>query len=131
MTSRKYDVIYKTVMADGAFMLMRDKQVTYIKLEARWGKGVIEIQKALEEVGSEFVLPYSSITRWVRQFNNGRNTVSNKHLCRRPLSATTGENVENVAKLLNDDRRYCYVHTQLFLALYMCVFIFGFPCGYL
>ena len=24
----------------------------------------------------------------------------------------------------------CYVHTQLFLALYMCVFIFGFPCGY-
>ena len=25
----------------------------------------------------------------------------------------------------------CYVHTQLFLALYMCVFIFGFPCGYL
>ena len=25
---------------------------------------------------------------------------------------------------------YCYVHTQLLLALYMCVFIFGFPCGY-
>ena len=25
---------------------------------------------------------------------------------------------------------YCYVPTQLFLALYMCVFIFGFPCGY-
>ena len=73
---------------------------------ARRGKSVIEIQKALEEVGSEFVLPYSSITRWVRQFNDGRNTVSNKHLCGRPLSATTGENVENVAKLLNDDRRY-------------------------
>ena len=34
------------------------------------------------------------------------NTVSNKHLCGRPLSATTGENVENVAKLLNDDRRH-------------------------
>ena len=65
-----------------------------------------EIQKALEEIGSEFVLPYSSITQWVRQFNNGRNTVSNKHLCRKPLLATTGENVENVAKLLNDDRRY-------------------------
>ena len=25
----------------------------------------------------------------------------------------------------------CYVHTQLFLSLYMCVFILnGFPCGY-
>ena len=79
---------------------------SYTKIEARWGKSAIEIQKALEEVGSEFVLPYSSITRWVRQFNNGLNTLSNKHLCGRLLSATTGENVENVAKLLNDDRRY-------------------------
>ena len=25
----------------------------------------------------------------------------------------------------------CYVHTQFYLALYMCVFILnGFPCGY-
>ena len=63
MTSRKYDIIYKTVMADGAFTLTRDKQVTYIKIEARWGKSAIEIQKVLEEVGSEFVLPYSSITQ--------------------------------------------------------------------
>ena len=106
MTSRKYDVIYKTVMADGAFWLTLDEQVTYTKIGARRGKSEIEIQKVLEEVGSEFLLPYSSITRWVRQFNNGRNTVSKKRLCGRPLSATTGENVENVAKLLNDDRRY-------------------------
>ena len=69
MTSRKYDVIYKTVMADSAFTLTRDEQVTYIKIEARRGKSAIEIQKALEEVGSEFVLPYSSITQWVRQFS--------------------------------------------------------------
>ena len=93
-------------MVDSAFTLTSDKQVTYIKIEARQGKSVIEIQKALEEVGSEFALPYSSITRWVRQFNNGRNTVSNKHLCERLLSAVTGENVENVAKLQNDDRWY-------------------------
>ena len=106
MTSCKYDVIYKTVMADGAFTLTHDKQITYIKIEARRGKSTTEIQKVLKKVGSEFVLPYSSITRWVRQFNNGRNTVSNKHLCRRPLSATTGENVKNDANLLNDDRRY-------------------------
>ena len=32
--------------------------------------------------------------------------VINKHLCGRPLSATNAENVENVAKLLNDERRY-------------------------
>ena len=58
-------------MVDGAFMLMRNKHVTYIKIEARRGKSPIEIQKALDEVGSEFVLPYSSITLWVRQFNKG------------------------------------------------------------
>ena len=81
MMSHKFDVIYKTVMADGAFTLTHDKQVTYIKTKARRGKSAIEIQKALEEEGSEFVLPYSSIIRWVRQFKNGQNTVSNKHLC--------------------------------------------------
>ena len=64
MSSGKYDIIYKTVMADGASTPTRDEQVTYIKTEARWGKSTIE-------VGSEFVLPYSSITQWVRQFNNG------------------------------------------------------------
>ena len=58
-------------MVDGAFTLTHREQVTYIKTEARWGKSMIEIQKALEEVGSEFVPTYSSITRWVRQFNNG------------------------------------------------------------
>ena len=56
MTSRKYDVIYKTVMADSAFMLMHGEQVTFIKIEARLCKSAIEIQKALKEVGSEFVL---------------------------------------------------------------------------
>ena len=103
MMSRKYDVIYKTVMEDGVFTRTHDEQVTYIKIEARRDNSAIKIQKTVKEVGSEFLLPYSSITRWVRQFN-GRNTVSNKHLCGRPLLATTGENVENVAKLLNDDR---------------------------
>ena len=58
-------------MVDSAFTLTHNKQVTYIKIDARLGKSAIEIQKALKEVGSEFVLPYSSITRWVKQFNNG------------------------------------------------------------
>ena len=62
MTSRKYDVNYKTVMADGAVTLMPNEQETYIKIEARWGKSMIEIKKALKEVGIEFALPYSSIT---------------------------------------------------------------------
>ena len=64
--TRKYDIICKTVMGDGAFTLTCDEQVTYIKIEARRGKSAIEIQKALEEEGSEFVLQYCSITCWVR-----------------------------------------------------------------
>ena len=72
MTSHKYDVIYKTVMEDIAFTLTCYEQVTCIKIEARRGKSVIEIKKALEEieikkvleeVGSVFVFTYSSITR--------------------------------------------------------------------
>ena len=42
--------------------------------------------------------------------------------------------VLSLGQYLGKDTNYihylCYVHTQLFLALYMCVFIFGFPCGY-
>ena len=49
-------------MADGAFTPTCDERVAYIKIEARRGKSAIEIQKALKEVGSVFVLPYSSIT---------------------------------------------------------------------
>ena len=52
------------------------------------------------------MLGYSTIRRWVREFNNGRSDGSKKHLCGRPVSATDGENVEKVGKLLNDDRRY-------------------------
>ena len=64
------------------------------------------ILNALEEVVPTSVLAYSTIRRWVREFNNGRIDVSKTHLCGRPVSATDGENVEKVAKLLNDDRRY-------------------------
>ena len=49
--SCKYDIIYKTVIGDGAFTLTRDEQVTYIKIEVSWGKSAIEIQKVLQEVG--------------------------------------------------------------------------------
>ena len=59
MTSHKYDVIYQIVMADGAFPMTRNEQVTYVNIKARWGKSAIEIQKGLEEVGSEFIIPYT------------------------------------------------------------------------
>lgn len=93
-------------MAEGAFTLTREEQIAYIKVEARRGKSASEILKALEEVASESILGYSTIKRWVREFNNGRTVVSNKHMCGRTLSATKDENVENVAKLLEADRRY-------------------------
>ena len=93
-------------MADCAFTLTREEQIAYIKIESRRGKGAPEILNALEEVVPTSVLAYSTIRRWVREFNNGRSDVSKKHLCGRPMSATDDENVEKVAKLLNDDRRY-------------------------
>ena len=93
-------------MEDCAFTLTREEQIAYIKIESRRGKGAPEILNALEEVVPTSVLAYSTIRRWVHEFNNGRSDVSKKHLCRRPVSATDGENVEKVAKLLNDDRRY-------------------------
>ena len=93
-------------MADCAFTLTREEQIAYIKIESRRGKGASEILNVLEEVFPTSVLAYSTIRRWVREFYDRRSDVSKKHLCGRPVSATNGENVEKVAKLLNDDRRY-------------------------
>ena len=93
-------------MADCAFTLTREEQIAYIKIESRRGKGAPEILNALEEVVPTSVLAYSTIRRCVREFNNRRSDVSKKHLCGRPVSAADGENVEKVAKLLNDHRRY-------------------------
>ena len=93
-------------MADCAFTLTREEQIACIKIESRRVKGAPEILNALEEVVPTSVLAYSTIRRWVREFNNGRRDVSKKHLCGRPVSATDGENVEKVAKLFDDDRRY-------------------------
>ena len=93
-------------MADCAFTLTREEQIAYIKIESRRGKGAPESLMALEEVVPTSVLAYNTIRRWVRELNNGRSDVSKKHLCERPVSATDGKNVEKVAKLLNDDRRY-------------------------
>ena len=92
-------------MSEDAFTLTREEQIAYIKVEARRGKSASEILKALEEVHSGSILGYSTIKRWVREFN-GRIVISNKHLCERTLSATNEENVKNVAKLLEADRRF-------------------------
>ena len=68
-------------MSEDAFTLTREEQIAYIKVEARRGKGASEILKALEEVDSGSILGYSTIKRWVREFNNGRIVISSKHLC--------------------------------------------------
>ena len=44
---------------------------------------------------------------------------------------TVRENANFICLFPQDLKKHCHVPTQLFLALYMCVFILnGFPCGY-
>ena len=43
--------------------------------------------------------------------------------------AYCGKNTVGKGEISHDEQ--CYVHTQFYLALYMCVFILNsFPCGY-
>ena len=65
------DVIYCYVIAEDALTLTHKEQIAYIKIEPRRGKSTSEILKALEEVDSGSILGYSTIKRWVREFNNG------------------------------------------------------------
>ena len=54
------------------------------------------------------------------------------HLCLYVLKELSmGHKFQKVINFSSNIKKCCYVHTQFYLALYMCVFILnGFPCGY-
>ena len=93
-------------MADGAFTLTREEIYAYIKIESRRGKKATEIFNALQEVEPTCAVGCSTICRWVKDFNNGRQESYKKPSSSRPVTVTDADNTEIVAHLLNSDRRF-------------------------
>ena len=104
VTSFFDDVISNNIMADDAFALMREEIYAYIKIESRHGKKATEIFNALQEVDPTCAVGFSTICRWVRDFNNGCQESYKKPSSGRPVTVTNADNNEIVAQLLNSDR---------------------------
>lgn len=93
-------------MEDDAFALTREEIYAYIKIESRRGKKATEIFNALQEVDPTCAVAFSTICRWVKDFNNGRQESYKKPSSGRPVTVTDADNTEIVAQLLNSDRRF-------------------------
>ena len=79
------------------------------------------------------LIPELSGTGLQRKFTN-KQEMSNGEKAEKTLISTLKHNPGQVTialqNVLGQTPLLCYVHTQFYLALYMCVFIFSFPCGY-
>ena len=93
-------------MAEVGFELSREEIYAYIKIESRRGKKATEIFNAIQEADPTCGVGYSTICRWVKDFNKGRQETYKKPPSGRPVTATDPDNSEIVAQFLNSDRRF-------------------------
>ena len=82
-------------MVDDAFALTREEIYAYIKIESRRGKKATEIFHSLKKVDPTCAVVVSTIFRWVKDFNNGRQESYMK-----PSSGRPG------TELYNSDRQF-------------------------
>ena len=69
------------------------------------GKKMLEIFNAIREADQECSFRYSTIARWIQDFKNGRENISQRHLSGRHAIITDGFYTVKVAELLNSDRQ--------------------------
>ena len=91
-------------MADNAYPMTREEIYAYIKIENRHRKKATEIFNALQEVDMTCSVGFSTICRWVKNFNNGRQDCYKKPSSNRPLTVADADNNESFAQLLDPDR---------------------------
>ena len=80
-------------------------QRSYIKIECQRNKTAKEIFSTLQEACGIYALSYSTVTRWVNEFKNGRECVQDAHRAGRTVTATDSYNTEQLKRLLKSDRR--------------------------
>lgn len=81
------------------------EQRSYIKIEVQRKKSAKEIFNALQEACGTYALSYVQVTRWVKEFKDGRDSVKDNHRPGRNVTATDSYSTVQVKKLYNHDRR--------------------------
>ena len=82
------------------------EQRVYCKIRAQLGFPPIEIHADLQKVYGNGALKYATVCKWVRHFNNGRESIENDPWVGRPVSVLTEKNVATVKMLIEEHTRY-------------------------
>ena len=75
------------------------EQRVYCKIRAQLGFPPTEIHADLQKVYGNGALKYATVCKWVRHFNDGRESIENDPLVGRPVSVLTEKNVATVKTL--------------------------------
>ena len=82
------------------------EQRVYCKIRAQLGFPPTEIHADLQKVYGNGALKYATVCKWIRHFNDGRESIENDPRVARPVSVLTEKNVATVKTLIVEDARY-------------------------
>ena len=82
------------------------EQRVYCKIREQLGFPPTEIHADLQKVYGNGVSKHATVCKWVRRFNDGRESIKNDPRVGRPVFVLTEKNVATVKKLIEEDARY-------------------------
>ena len=82
------------------------EQRVYCKIQAQLKFPPTEIHADLQKVYGNGALKYATVCKWVRCFNDGRESIENDPRVGRAVSVLTEKNVATVKTLIEGDARY-------------------------
>ena len=82
------------------------EQRLYCKIRAQLGFPPTEIHADLQEVYGNGALKYATVCKWVRRFNDGRESIESDPWVGRPVSILTEKNIATVKTLIEEDARF-------------------------
>ena len=81
------------------------EQRAYCKIRAQLVFPPTEIHADLQKVYGNGALKYATVCKWVRHFNDGRESIENDPRVGRRVSVLTEKNVATVKTLIKEDAR--------------------------
>ena len=82
------------------------EQRAYCKIRAQLGFPPTEIHADLQKVYGNGALKYATVCKWVRHFDDGRESIENDRRVGRPVSVLTEKNIATVKTLIEEDAPY-------------------------
>ena len=99
-------VLYTIVKYSIQYGWKNPEQRVYCKIRAQLGFPPTEIHADLQRVYGNGALKYATVCKWVRRFNDGRESNENDPWVGRLVSVLTEKNVATVKMLNEKDARY-------------------------